>query len=663
MKSFIKYILLLSAATLQSCDYLDIVPDDTVTEESKWADRNTAERTLATCYANLPRLGGWNENPAMMGAGEIIFPNISTWNNEAAMRLLRDQNSSTLSLMNCWEGENGCYAGIRQCNDFLNGVDQVKDLQTFQKERMKAEVIMIKAYLHFTLLRMYGPIYILDVNPPVDQGTADNMVARSSVDECFSYIVNLLDKVIESGALPEIINNRATELGRFTQGAAYFLKARVLTYWASPLFNGNTDYADFTDKDGNPYFNQTPAPQRWTDAAQACEEAIQACNAGGVRLYGPEDFKTRSTLSDATLLTQVLRSSVSEVWNCELVWGSTNSRIEGSIEGNAFAILEGGSGGWKCQSSFGVPFSTVNLFYTRRGLPIEHDKAYDSDNLYTIYKYNRGDSDFNHSYDYDYNEHYVVVDEYNPGMNFDREPRFYSSLGFNRGVWYGNYYRDPTDDRNIQIENGTYAYPHNYFGEFSSVYNSDYYNPTGYWPKKMVSVAMSQSSPESISWSAYPYPDMRFADLLLMAAETLNEAEGPSGKVYGYLDMVRRRAGLEGIVDTYEKYAKDSYKSYPQSKDRLREIIHRERGIELAFEGKKYWDELRWKTAERTFNRALQGWNVLGYSDKTGAIEQAREYYIPTFIMMQEFSHRDYFAPIHDNELNKNPNLSQNPNW
>lgn len=665
MKTIYRYIITaaVSSLSMASCDYLDIVPDNTVTEESKWADRNTAERTLATCYANLPRFGSWNDNPSIMGAAELIFPNIRHWTEEAGMKLVMGRNSSTQNLMNYWEGSGGCYAGIRECNDFLAGIDRVQDLQQFQKERMKAEVKMIKAYLHFYLLRWYGPICPMRTNPPVDQSTADNKVYRQKVDDCFAYVIELLDEVIDSEALPLVINNKATELGRFTQAAAYFLKARVLLYWASPLFNGNTDYVDFLNEKGEPFFNQTPDPSRWRTAAEACSRAIEVCTESGIRLYTEADYRTRSTLSDEMLKVNTLRSSVTEIWNCELVWGATHSPFTGDIEGHCFAILEGGTGAWKCSSSLGIPFSLVNEFYTRNGLPVEQDKDYHAEGLYDIYRYNETDETFNEHYDFDYNKHYVVKDAYNPGMNFDREPRFYATFGFNRGVWFGNYYNDPADDRNIEIDPNTYAYPHNYFGEFSSVYNSDNYNPTGYWAKKLVSFYMSQTSGDGMAWGRYPYPDMRYADLLLMAAEAWNEVEGPSARVYGYIDEVRHRAGLKGIKESYALHAKDTYKGYPDNKDHLREIIRRERAIELACEGSRYWDELRWKTAEKTFNRILQGWNVLGNADGGNAQEQAQEYYIPTIQFIQEFNHRDYFAPIPDAEIQKNPNLKQNPNW
>ena len=54
--------------------------------------------------------------------------------------------------------------------------------------------------------------------------------------------------------------------------------------------------------------------------------------------------------------------------------------------------------------------------------------------------------------------------------------------------------------------------------------------------------------PNSVTTETYPFPDMRFADLLLLCAEALNESkEAPDTEVYQYIDMVRARAGLKGL--------------------------------------------------------------------------------------------------------------------
>lgn len=306
-------------------------------------------------------------------------------------------------------------------------------------------------------------------------------------------------------------------------------------------------------------------------------------------------------------------------------------------------------------ATISLPFSTVNAFYTKNGLPVEQDANYYKDGMYFPVKYSKDNSEFTEHYDFDYNYRYVIENETTAGMNFDREPRFYASVGFDRGVWYGNSYSDPAGDQSES--QAAYRYPRNRFGEFSSVWNSTWYNVTGYWAKKLVALRSAFTGSDNVSFYSVPFPDMRYADLLLMAAEAWNEAEEtPNEKVYDYLDQVRERAGLEGIKETYAKYASAQYKDYPSHKSQMRDIIHRERQVELSCEGSYYWDTRRWKTAEKELNRIVQGWNVLNG-------ETAEDYYIPTNIYNQQFTLRDYFAPIPDGDIIRNPQLVQNPWW
>jgi hypothetical protein len=91
------------------------------------------------------------------------------------------------------------------------------------------------------------------------------------------------------------------------------------------------------------------------------------------------------------------------------------------------------------------------------------------------------------------------------------------------------------------------------------------------------------------------------------------------------------------------------------SKDGLREIIQRERLIELVFEGKRFWDLRRWKVAENYLQRSVNGWDI--------AQREAVNYYRVKPIYTSSFSLKDYFWPISENSLIVNPNLVQNPGW
>jgi hypothetical protein len=644
---------LYALCAMTACDYLDIMPDNVVTTNSMFADRYTTERYLATCYKKLPILSQANWNPALVGAMEMVFNKSAEYMDYSCMKLALSLNSASSTLIDFWQG-NGGYASIRICNDFLEGIDGVEDLTLDQRARMKAEVTLIKAYLHFYLIKYYGPICPLRTNTSVNESTVGTRVYREKIDDCFAYVLELLQEVIDSKALPLIITNRATESGRFTQPAAYMLKARVLLYWASPLFNGNVDYNSFLNQDKEPFFNQEYDAGRWQRAAEACDEAIAVCTEANIRLYTTDDYRSGRNLSEQTKLVNTLRSAVTELWNSELIWAYTSELVSGNIQGECIPRLEDGARAFT-RSALSLPFTTVNLFYTKHGLPIEQDKDYYRDGMYTPYKYAPTNEAFTSRYDYDYNRRYVIENETTAGMNYDREPRYYASVGFDRGVWYGNAYNDPTSD--AEETQAAYRYPRNHYGEFSSVWNATWYNATGYWPKKLVSLETSSTGSDDIWFSDYAFPEMRYADLLLMAAEAWNEVESaPTEKVYDYLDQVRKRAGLEGVRDTYRKYAEAAYADYPGNKQRMREIIQRERKIELACEGQYYWDSRRWKTALKEQNRIIQGWNVLRG-------ETADDYYVATNLFTQRFTFRDYFAPIPDQDIIRNPQLVQNPGW
>lgn len=146
---------------------------------------------------------------------------------------------------------------------------------------------------------------------------------------------------------------------------------------------------------------------------------------------------------------------------------------------------------------------------------------------------------------------------------------------------------------------------------------------------------------------------MRLAGLYLLYAETLNEANGPTADVYNYIDKVRTRAGLKGVLESWSTYSKNPGK--PTTKEGLRDIIHRERRIELCFEAQSGWDLRRWKEIQSVLSVPLQGWNI--YESEAG------NYYRPHTVLTPVFGLKNYFWPIKDNDLIVNNNLVQTTYW
>jgi hypothetical protein len=80
-----------------------------------------------------------------------------------------------------------------------------------------------------------------------------------------------------------------------------------------------------------------------------------------------------------------------------------------------------------------------------------------------------------------------------------------------------------------------------------------------------------------------------------------------------------------------------------------------ERGIELAFEGSRYWDIIGYKRAETEFSKPILGWNDRGATAQTFYILESKQY--------RRFTPTNYLWPIDLKELNVNSNLKQNPGW
>ena len=654
LKNLIKNLMyVFPVVTMASCGFLDVVPDQIPTLDDAFADRYTAELYLATCYWGLPKAAGWNENPAFLGSMEMTQnPNFRT---AGGMRFALGEDNPTSPVINYWGGTGtdirSLYSGIRECNTFLDNIGRVQDLKSYEKERMIAEVKIIKAWMHFYLITYYGPVCITKTSAPVNTGTQGIRAYRDKIDDCFAYVIELLDEVIDSRALPDRITNRTTELGRFTEAAAYSMKARALVYWASDLFNGNTDYSAFKNHLGEPFFNQTKDPTRWEKAAEACKKAVEICLNNGIRLYQTGDFQQTKLMSDTTLLLNTIRSSVSDplITNVEQIYGNTGYPCGANVQRHCLPRLENSTSA-DATSRLSVPLHVVDMFYSANGIPLNEDKDWAEGDRYTTRFEDLRIGDEQHKF-------LIQLGEITSAINFDREIRFYAALGFDRGKWYGNHYNnEPNDDAES-------LFPRARYSEFANRVSTTEYCATGYWPKKLVQLNTRWTNSNDYTVVGYPYPDMRFADLLLLTAESINEAtpgdvNAPvNPEVYLYVNLVRQRAGLEGVVESWDKYAVADKRDKPFTKGGMREIIRRERSIELALEGQDYWDKKRWKTALNEMNRNIQGWNVTVEDVSPNA------YYQPTTIYQQRFTVRDYFAPIPESDLVNNPNLVQNQGW
>ncbi|MDR0699591.1 MAG: RagB/SusD family nutrient uptake outer membrane protein [Tannerella sp.] len=637
-----KYIILLNVLLVSSCDYLDIIPDNIATIDMAFTTRANAEKFLATCYSYVPWHASVYKNPGMAAGDE-------TWNsaektfyysNSTAFAIARGLQNANSPYLNYWSGGNdghNLFIAIRDCNIFLDNIGNVKDITSSEQDRWIAEVKVLKAYFHYFLMQLYGPVPIIDRNIDVSEGQDAVKVLRRPVDEVVKFIASLIDEAVASEGLPVSIKAETTELGRLTKPAALALKAKILTLAASPLFNGNPDFPDYLDENKVPYINPTYDPAKWATARDACKAAIDAAEEGGHALYEFDDYLPYG-VSDTTLLELTIRNTITAKFNRELIWGLGNNFVEtlqGIVNAPLTAYQQGSQISWT-KSMQNPTLDVAEQFYSNNGVPIDEDITYDYENRYEVDVVPEG------------HEYYIQKEFRTARLHFNREPRFYADLGFDGGKWFT--LEASSDINSYSIRNKA--------GETAGR-ALDNFSITGYFCKKLVNYKLIMtSSTHTGSTIKYPFPIIRLADLYLMYAEALNECmDAPNDEVYRYVQLVRDKAGLDretgGLVATWKKYSSKPDK--PLLKGGMREIIQRERLIELALEGQRFFDLRRWRLSMEYLNRPIRGWNV-SESSETG-------YYQVRHIYFRKFTPRDYFWPVRTMDLYVNDRLVQSPLW
>jgi starch-binding outer membrane protein, SusD/RagB family len=630
---YLNYILLILLFSTGGCKkYLDVVPDNIATLDNAFTMRVEAEKYLYTCYSFMPRDGSLEDDPAMLGGDEmwaLTNPGFPEFNHQMFNIARGLQNIVSPMGDGTWFS---LYRGLRDCNIFLENVGKVPDLLPAERDRWIAEVLFLKAYYHFTLVRMYGPIPLIRTNQPVYADVNSVKVFRDPVDDCFNYIVQLLDSAKNN--LPMVINNPAKELGRITQPMAYALKAKTLVTAASPLFNGNTDQASLKNSDGTVLFPLTFKPEKWTLAATACKEAIDICHVAGMKLYTYNPVFQQYKLRDTTKVQMNIRGMVSDPWNSELIMGNTQS-LASLIQRVATPNVDHRYlDNPRIVSELAPPLKMVEMFYSDKGVPIQEDKTWNTSNALIRKAEDAHKLNIRNGYT-------------TAALNFDREPRFYASIGFDGGVWYGQGSFDDAQPSSLYYVSVRKGQP-------NGKVQPDKGSVTGYFVKKLVHWQNTQgASVADYTITVYPWPVMRLGQLYLMYAEALNEANGPVQEVHDYLNKVRERAGLPTVVTSWTNYSTNPSKF--TTKEGMREIIQRESLIELAFEGQRFWDLRRWKTALFEFRRPIEGWDI----------EQSDPvyFYRRKVLFSQVFTQKDYFFPIREDNLVVNRNLVQNIGW
>jgi hypothetical protein len=641
----------------------------------------------------------------MIGANEIWGDIDNGYNNSTQGQFARGGQNASSPFFNFWDGN--IFRAIRDCNTFLENIHLPYDIEEDERNQWIAEVKFLKAYYHFYLLQLYGPIPIIRENLSIGADVEEVRVFREPVDEVVDYIVELIDEALPY-LMPTYDDSKSENGGRITTPAAAAIKAKVLVLAASPLLNGTAGTPpefSLVDKRGIELFPREYKAEKWERARDAVAQAIEISHQAGHRLYKEDMLQFVSAyITDTTLHKLALRFAVCEAFNREIVWASVIHTIGGG-EIQSDCIPNVGMyvvSSTRKVSSHGTTLRVAEEFYSRNGVPIEEDDEWVNkwlggnftdrygyaaispeegsslDGVSSIsedHKYYLGTY---RSYTGDWRTHGKMARagtsrvEYTGKLHFYREPRFYAWIGCDRGIWEIATW---SDTARIPGPVSAFASAVNYvlatkYGEDQGKYdnsNSSLFVPCGYFAKKLVSPEFNKSNAietDYVGSQNMTYPIVRLSDLYLLYAETLNETKStPDAEVYRWIDLVRERARLKPVVEAWRDHAIPSAKNKPLNKEGMREIIKRERMIELSFESVKFYDLLRWKDAMNYLRQPVQGWNRNGggYEDEQRNLDAY--YRVTTYMDGTPFNSRNYFFPISKASLRKNTNLVQNPGW
>lgn len=221
----------------------------------------------------------------------------------------------------------------------------------------------------------------------------------------------------------------------------------------------------------------------------------------------------------------------------------------------------------------------------------------------------------------------------NPYAN--RDPRFYATILYDGAKWMTRNVETYFDvDGNGNITGG---------GK-DTKFGNDSWNasPTGYNMKKFMDEGYALNS---WNFCARNWIHLRMAELYLNKAEALYYTGDEEGAREA-LKPVRQRAGMPAVTATGTD---------------LLEAIKNERRIEFAFEEHRYFDVRRWKEAPKYFGSTVHAITIKKYPDgkKTYEVDKLRS----DVGGDRKWDDKMYWLPIPKSEMDKNPNLVQNPGY
>ena len=564
---------------------------------------------------------------------------------------------------------------VRRCWLLIDNIDNVPGLTDSERRNMIAQAKCLAAARYFDLYSVYGGLPIIDHSFTGLEGSYETR--RATAEETANFMVRLLDEAIPdllwayNGNTIETDANNNT--GRWTAAAAKALKAKILLFNASPIYNDNEPYYNGSteaEKDSIVWhggFKQ----ERWQRALQACEDFFQS-NAANGNYYGLNEAtgNTPEAYRQAYRMGYIYQGS-REILHRTAVTTTTSNKA--SYQWCNFVGPFGSSNG-PFRNCYGPTEEYVEMFPWSNGAPFDWEQDSIDGNIFgekgqLFYKYTQLKTSVK--------------------KDASRDPRLYEnaivngqslSLNWTTGKAEGDTYElwvggehEKNDVAQMGADGKTVILEKD-VARFSTGYGTiKYYLGQEYFGK-------------FVHWVYLSYDEM-----MLMYAECLAQC-GRLEDAIALVDQVRDRVGLKGL-----KYGQAAFKGDKSklpdlnTKEGVLEEILRERACELGMSNNRYYDMIRYKRTDwmtkrlhglvtyRMMQNSKREWvrqerPYIGDDKKAGQKEpsvfdyerfelQNRARYLwelsPNDLEVRKWM----LMPLPLSEINKNYGLVQNPGW
>lgn len=587
-KNILSIFSLCALMGLSGCNaFLELEPLDKVSPEQLLETEGGVKALLANIYTMIP-MEDFNYRPNA-GFNQRGYDGVNETTNLAFLTDEATRSDGGVGIgyegFNYWP-----YGDIRQVNIFMQNVEKAKEAGTISvadADRMTGEAHFARAYMYYGLVKRYGGVPLIDKvqdDDYADGGPGAVAVPRSTELDTWKFVLN--ECTLAAATLPDATSG--SDLYRVTKWAAYALKSRVALHAASVA-----KYWNLAPLAGEAVTQKLVGGMTSADADAFYKECIEASKSlienSGKSLYKPAPATVKEAASNFQAL--FLNDQNEEViFSKAYLNGTTNTN-----QGHSYAqfnILPQVNPGALKYGRFNPMLEIVDLFedYTDDGMGKSAKIVTRTDGNEDAYIANfhnmNNASVVNTLMSVPFVEY---NDLYEPFANKDARllasvvvPG--SSYAGTEIIIQGGFIKDNNSyvaySNESTQKNGTTYYALGAEGEtmfsgFNNVNSGEDANwtATGFGVRKYMPEGESMS-PDRLS-STTSYIDMRLAEVYLNYAEAVVEngsGFGDKELAENYLNALRRRAGHTDRISL------------------TLESVLKERRVEMAFEGKRFWD-------------------------------------------------------------------------